>query len=185
MKNLLLTILFLGIAITVFTQSKKDVEKHKIKSRTEITSKVENGETIVKKEFTQFDAAGNCLEESVWINNKLDKKETFVYNKNNLLIEKSVFDKAGSVKKKITYKYNIKNNLTEEITFDAYGKIKKKELIVYNNFDEKETEEIFDGNLNSIEKSFFKYNNKGLKTEKLTYDGNNRLISKKEYQYSF
>lgn len=183
MRWLLLTLCCCATA--TWAQSKKLVLKNKIKTCTEVSTKIEDGKTIAKKEFTAFDENGNKTEETIYLNDQLQEKETFQFNKANDVIQHVIYDVDGSIKKKITKQYNANGDLIEESTFDGQDKRKKKELTAYNAFGEKISEITYDGEGNLKEKAVYKHDGKGLKTERLTYDAEGRLVGKKTYTYTF
>lgn len=168
-----------------WAQSKKSVVKNRIRTSTEISSKIENGETIEKKELSSFDGNGNRTDEEVYVNDKLQKKESYKYNKAGEIIEHVVYQTDGSIKKKVTKKYNSSGDVVEEESYNGQGQLKKKEVSAYNAFGEKVSEITYDGTGNLHEKALYKYDGKGLKTERLTYDAEGRLVGKKTYSYTF
>ncbi|HTF80577.1 MAG TPA: hypothetical protein VL947_02590 [Cytophagales bacterium] len=183
MKNILFILLLLSVGL--FAQSKPTIKKNKIKSTTTEATKVEEGKTVIKKEVEVYDDNGNVIEKAVYVNDKLQEKNTYAFNKNGDETQHVYYNSDGSVKKKVQFKYNSNNDETEEATYDAAGNLIKKKVSDYNNFGEKTTETVYDGKGTLIEKSVYTYDNKGLKKERLTYDIDNRLIGKKTYTYTF
>ena len=100
----LFSVVFALLTINAFSQGKKIVEKYGVRSCTEVSSKIEDGKTIEEKEFTSFDARGNKTEKSLTINNQLEEKDTYKYDKKNNEIEHVEYKKDGSIKKKIIMK---------------------------------------------------------------------------------
>lgn len=184
MRNVLILSIIWGAHI-ICAQSKNDIKKYHVRSVIEESSKIENGVTIVKKELNTYDASGNLTEEAVFINDKLEKKESYKFNKNNEETEHSIYNKDGTVKKKVVKKYNNSGKVSEEYSYDGAGKLITKEIYSFNNFGDKSQELIYNGTGELEEKVTYKYNSKGLKTEKLTFDNKDRLIGKKTYTYTF
>lgn len=185
MKLIICHIVFVFTFLSVYGQGNSKIKKYKISTCTSITTKIENGETIEKKKIETFDAKGNTLEESEFINGALEKKETFKYNSNNDVIEEVIYNKDGSIKRKITKKYNVEGKVIEEVLYNGANKVVRKEVSKYNGFNEKLEEIIYDGSGEIDERHVYTYNNKSLKTERLTYDKKDRLIMKKVYTYTF
>lgn len=185
MRKILLLLANIMFLFVVTAQSKAKVKKNRIKSATVVNTKIEDGETVVKKELEVYDANGNKTEESVYLNDRLEKKETYKYNKQDEIIEHVIYNKDGSIKKKVQRKYNLDNKVIEELTYNGQDKLLKKELTEYNAFGEKSTETVYDDSNKLIEKSIYKFDKNGLKTERLTYDAQDRLIGKKTYTYTY
>ena len=186
LKNiLLLFVMSLLMNSTLLAQSKSSIKKNKITTCVSVTSKIENGVQVDKKKVEVFDSKGNTIEESEYINNALDKKETWKFNGNSDPIEHIIYNKDGSVKKKVVKKYNSEGKIIEEIVYGPQDKMIKKEVSTYNGFGEKTEEIIYTADGEIDERHVYKYDNKGLKTERLTYDKKERLIMKRVYTYSF
>ena len=110
-----------------FAQSKKDIKKNKIASVT--VTETANGKTI-------------------------DDSKT-MYDANGEVIEKSEYNKEGSLKKTMKYKFNNLGDAVEEYEYDEKHNLKEQTLI--------------------------RYNANGGKKEKLVYDGDTKLLNKDEY----
>ena len=55
------------------------------------------------------------------------------YNKNNKLIEKSIYNSSGALKYQVSYKYDEQGNNTEITTVDSRGQPNAKNIFVYDN----------------------------------------------------
>lgn len=183
MHKFITFVIFISALNFSFAQSKAKIKKHKIKSSTTEVSTIEGGETKVVKESETYDAAGNVIEESKYINGKLKAKESFKYNKNGNPTEHIIYDTDGNIKKKIIKKYNINNDIIEQYTYDINGKLIKKEITSYNQFNEKTTEITYNGSDQMIQKEVYSYDERGLKKDRLTFNSENKLIEKKIYTF--
>lgn len=171
--------------LSSFGQDDKDVKKYKIKSRTVISTEVdEDGNTKEKKKVTLFDAQGNLIEEQSYKSGSLDKRETYKYVSGNC-VEYCVYNGDGNLKKKETYKYDSFGKKIEEATYNGNGTLISKIEIVYNAFGEKKSVTQYDGKGVVLEKTVFTYDAKGLIKEKVVTDGKGKVIEKKVYTYTF
>lgn len=98
MKRHFLIILFVLFQLSVYSQSKKEVKKHKIKASA--VSVIENGKTIQESK-TIFDANGNEV-------------ETTDYNKD------------GTIKVIHKYKYNSEGDEIQDDEYDSNNKLVEK-----------------------------------------------------------
>ncbi len=155
MKTQINILLFLGLSLVSFSQSKKQVKEHKIKTTIVVT--IENGKTINENK-TVFDAKGHELEVTDYTKEgNLKAVHKYAYNSEGDEIEDAQYDANNKLTEKKTTKYNSKNDKVEENYFDASGKLTKKHLFVY------------DG--------------KNLKTERKTTDTDGKIVSVKKYNY--
>ena len=104
MNYLITSSLFIILTFQTFAQSKKEVKAHKIKAS--LTTIIENGKTI-NDEKTLFDAKGNE-------------------------IEKTNYNKEGTIKSIHKFKYNSDGDELEDEQFDANNKLIEKKSTKYN-----------------------------------------------------
>lgn len=151
----------LMVCISVsFAQSKKEIQKYKIKSLTESFQSVNGDGTLV-----------------------LDMQER--YDKNGNVVEKIVYDKTGQLKQRTVLKYNNLFDKIEETVFDSMGKQIGRETYKYDSFGEKSEEAKYNSNDELISKSVYSFNKKQLKTARKTFDAKGNLIQIKIYTYEF
>lgn len=155
MKTFFISILFLLSTNTSFSQSKKEVKKHKIKASA--VSVVENGKTINESK-TIFDANGN-------------ETETTDYSKD------------GSIKAIHKIKYNKEGDEIEDEQYDANNKLIEKKITKYNLSNDKLEENYFDASGKLTKKHLYTYDSKGLKIERKTIDADGKITSVKKYVY--
>ena len=129
-------ILFLALlSVNVFSQSKKEVKKFKIKSSTTIVSESIDGKEKTRTDsYQKFDNSGNVLEEIEYNKDgSFKKKESHKYNKNNDNIEDVIYDEKGNVQKKTMTEYNMNKDKTSETVYDGNGKFIEKTQLVKPN----------------------------------------------------
>ncbi|MFN8417112.1 MAG: hypothetical protein U0U66_12340 [Cytophagaceae bacterium] len=179
--SLILSIVFLS----TFAQDDKDVKKFRIKTRTVVSTELdEDGNSKEKKKVNIFDSQGNLIEEQSYKSGSLDKKETYKYVSGNC-VEHCIYSSDGSLKKKETYKYDSFGKKIEEATYNGSGTLTSKTEIVYNAFGEKQSITKYDGKGTVVEKTVFTYDAKGLIKEKVVTDSKGKVIEKKVYTYTF
>ncbi len=174
----------------LFAQSKKEVQKYKIKSVTEWTTIYKDGKETpaYKSEFTAFNKEGKTTETTQFNpDGSVKRKETTTYDKNDNKIEETKLDNDQQKEKgtkKITYTYNKNNEKTEEIHY-LENKMIKKSVYIYNPLGEKITELNFDETFHLIKKHTYKYSAQSLKIEIKILNGQDVLESVKKYVYEF
>lgn len=159
MKIFLVSLFFI-LPLLSFSQSKKDVKEHEIKSVSE-TVLVNDGSKY-KDSYTVFDKSGNMIEEILYNpDGTVKKRHTMKYDKltgKNKMEEVEYEGKDGmTISKKHLWTYNLDNDKTQELTYDASGKLIRKEIYIYSN--------------------------KGLKVEKKIFDGTNVLLETHKFEY--
>mgnify|MGYP003595506981 CR=1 FL=1 len=166
MKNKFLLFALFVLAINSYAQSSKKVKNFRIKSTTEWIT-VYNGEEkseARKDTYTAFDKDGNT-------------------------IEKTEFNKDGSIKKKETAKFDSKGNILEEISFDSKPEKDSKEsnykkvTYKYNSTDDKTEENVYDNEGKLIKKTVFTYNRNGDKSAEVSMDASGKVLKKSIYTY--
>jgi hypothetical protein len=155
MKRYILLAFFIGFCFYGFSQSKKEVKKHKIKASA--VSVIENGKTINESKII-FDSNGNE-------------------------VEVTDYNKEGVIKAIHKTKYNSEGDEIEDLQYDANNKLIEKKIIKYNSFGEKSEEQFYDATDKPTKKNVYTYDNKGLKTEKKTVDADGKVISIKKHIY--
>lgn len=179
------------LGTSLYAQSKKKIEKNRIKSVTENVTFYDNGKEISYKDYyVLFSKGGKVLEEANY--NKdgtFHKRKTFKYDNNKNRIEETFYEEADKKNeiesRKIIFKYNGANDKIEELEYDGTGKIIKKVVYAYNNLGEKVSEMHYDGDENLKKKVGYAYNSKGLKIKRDNYRADNSLESIRKYTYEF
>lgn len=155
MKTLIFIIITSLISVVGLSQSKKQVKANKIKAS--MVTSIENGKTINESK-TIFDSKGNA-------------------------IEKTDYNKEGTLKATHKLKYNSEGDETEDEEYDANNKLIEKTITKYNANADKIEELITDASGKTIKKHVYVYDSKGLKTERKTLDAEGKTISIKKYVY--
>src|ERR1700741_3919514 len=110
--------LFLFLSFVIYSQTKKEVKKHKIRSSYSTTT--ENGKTIFDSKKT-FDSKGQTIEETN-------------------------YTKEGGIKDIHKTKYNSEGDEIEDEQYDANNKLTEKKITRYNMLGEKTEEVFYDAN---------------------------------------
>lgn len=155
-KNLFV-ILFLVNGTVMFSQSKKEIKKNKIKAMMVVD--VKNEQTIT------------------------DRKT--IFNKNGQTLEEAEYDKKGNIKKTMKYKYNKKGDEIEQEEYNNANKLVKKKITKYNSFNEKLEEETYDGNGVLQKTEIYVYDSKGLKIERKTKSPDGTITEVRKYMYTY
>ena len=157
MKYIFSILLYLPILV-VSAQTKKDLKEAGVKSRIEMTSKLEKKSMITYQESAEkYDDNGN-------------KVEVIEYNS------------KGDVKSYMQFEYNDKGKVMKEMKMDASSK-KPLRTVEFFYEDDKLTKEILYNKKNEIaEITVYTYDGK-LKTEKKTTNNNGKVIETKTYTY--
>ncbi|HNQ61324.1 MAG TPA: hypothetical protein PKJ62_02950 [Bacteroidia bacterium] len=184
---LLIFLLFTGLSTQTFSQSKKDIKKHKIKSVKVTMTTVKNGvEVTIPESFERYDSDSKLLEIIDYDKEgKVKMHESYVLNKNGDVTEQINYSPEGKVEKKIITKYDALGDKTEESRFDGDGKLINKEIYTYNAQGERTTEITMDSKNNVIKKEFNLYDKKGMKIERRTTDGKGTVLEIRKYTYEY
>lgn len=139
-------------------QSKKDLKDAGIKSRIEMTSKLEKKSMVTYKESSEkYDDNGNKLE----------------------VIE---YNSKGDIKTFTQFEYNEKGKVSKEMKIDPISK-KPSRTIEYTYDNDKLVKEIVYNKKSEVsETSLYSYDGK-LKTEKKTTNATGKVIETKTYTY--
>ncbi len=161
-----------------------------------------NGDIIYKK-IKEYDIKNNLISEVEYKNNdslillkrkyninnnlieefKNGKLATWLYDKNDNMIESDSYNEFGKLTRKWKNKYNSNNNYTESILYDSTGKITIKWIVKYDLKNNKIESLKFtsDGLLEEKEKYF--YNSKNQLFEKFVYNSKDEIINIFKYEY--
>jgi hypothetical protein len=156
-KKSIILIFIVFSFLVLYSQSKKEVKKFKIKS-------VIVSETIGTK--TVFESKT-------------------VFDKNGETMEEVNYNKDGEVKSTHKFKRNSEGDVIEETEYDSKNALKERREVKYNSMGEKSEEYFYGADSKLIKKHSFTYNKFGLKTERKVFDASNKLIALKKYQYTY
>lgn len=156
----------LMLSVSGYSQSTKKVKNFRIKSTTEwITMFNDNEKSEQRKDvYIAFDKDGNT-------------------------IEKTEYNKDGSIKKREISKYDNKGNLLEESNYEAKhdkenkDSYNKKVSYKYNTNNDKTEENVFDSEGKLIKKTVYTYNRNGDKSAEVTMDSSGKVLKKAIYTY--
>ena len=168
----------------------KQERKHKVKSATTTTTVYENGKASSWKDsYEEFDRNGNTtLSIGYGKDGTVLHKETTVYDKAGNVTEEVVTDTKENKSYRMTYTYTVikdKTLLAEESEFTSAGTLKKKTVYTYNASKKKATETVTDGTGQPVKKVIYSYNSRDLKSHKQVIGKTNMPESAKDYQYEY
>ncbi|MEI7664258.1 MAG: hypothetical protein WCK34_18770 [Bacteroidota bacterium] len=168
----------------------KQERKHKVKSATTTTTVYENGKASSSKDsYEEFDRNGNTtLSIGYGKDGTVLHKETTVYDKAGNVTEEVVTDTKENKSYRMTYTYTVikdKTLLAEESEFTSAGTLKKKTVYTYNASKKKATETVTDGTGQPVKKVIYSYNSRDLKSHKQVIGKTNMPESAKDYQYEY
>lgn len=128
--TLIFFVLFV-ICGAVNAQSKKEIKKHHIVTRTEFEQRFDDGNIKVKESFRKFDTRGNLIEEIDYTKEgEVKDRKTYEFDENNNLVKEIKYEPNGNIDEIIEYKY--KDGLkTEKLEYDFKGRLIKKKTYIY------------------------------------------------------
>jgi hypothetical protein len=132
------------------------------------------------------DERGNCVERTVYgSKEKMVRKETSTYSKDNKLLEELRYTDDGTIEEKRIYKYDNRGNCTEIEFYDVNDSLMQTYMYKYDERDN-ETEWRFyaaDGNLMAITTTY--YDDHDNVTEMISFNYDEHLNWKHAYEYVY
>ncbi|MFH1320177.1 MAG: hypothetical protein ABII90_05920 [Bacteroidota bacterium] len=128
LRYFFLLFIFLVCANCCYAQSKKNIKKNQVISKTEWKYIYDKGnETKYKSAYIMYDKQGNILEEITYNpDGTIIQKDAFKYNSDDDKTVEVRYNSDGSIQRKRIYK-NYENGFwTERLTYDAKGNIIEK-----------------------------------------------------------
>jgi len=187
MKRILL-ITFCILALTVvYSQTKKERKKYKIRSTTEWETHTEGGKTTsFKSAYEEFDRSGrNILKIEYAPDGLIIHKETAVYDQYGNKTEESEMDIAKKKNVRRTFRYNAMKDKTEEVEYNGANGIEKKTEYTYDANGNKIKETELDPTGKLVKRVLYTYNSKNLKTGKETFRNSSLQESIKKWDYVY
>lgn len=188
-KLILMALLILSLPAAESRAGNKE-RKNKVKSATIMQTDYENGKPVTyKASYEEFDRNGNTtLYNEFSKTGSMTRKETYLYDKNNDLIEETLFDAASGRNVKKIHKYTLVREKTreeEEDTYNAAGTVVKKVTYTYNANGKTASENVSDSTGRLVRKIYYNYNAKNLRSLKQTLSGTNLPENTREWHYEY
>ncbi len=134
-KKLILLCLLFGISTLIHGQSRKNIKKNSVSSKTEWNYSYHKGkQTTYKSAYLKYDKNGRVLEEVTYKEDgSIKKRETMKYNSDGDIKEIISFFSNGTIKRKIVYVYDEHKMWIEKIYYNGKNEIieKRKRSFTY------------------------------------------------------
>lgn len=125
----------------------------------------------------------NICEE--YVNNKLIKKTTYVYNKKGKkVMTRDIFMESDGESKHV-YEYDETGYNRETKTYDETGSLQLKQLYTYNELGQEIQQSIFTGDNIPSYKRKFEYDEKGNKIKNLAFNGDGVINAADSYKFKY
>ncbi len=184
-----LTFIVILYSSSICSQSKKQIKELHIKSITETTTILNNGnKTPYKSSYILYNKKGKQTSKIEYNSNgNFTLKETAVYDFDGNKIEETIYETTDTPKKniKINSKYDKKGNKTEDFEYNLEGKLIRKQQFTYYSFNAKKQEITIDVSGKIIRKVIYTYDDDELRKTRQEFNEKNELVSERKYQYTF
>lgn len=190
-KGSILCILFLGIGIASFAQSKKKLRTYNITKKIETVVKYPDGvpgEPYISDTET-YNKDGEWIERiNYQKNGDVKRREVRRYEKGIIVEEiKDEPQEKEWTEKTPAYKHRVysfkKQDLIEERDLNRKGEVKEKKVYEYNKYGDEISETTTGKKGELVQTETYTYDNRGFKKEKRTVNAAGELLEVKTYSY--
>lgn len=191
-KQVLFILVFLGMTLSGYSQSKKMLRTYGISQRTTTVQKFEN-ETPLKAYVTKierYDKRGEWIEKIDYQKDgEIKKHEIRDYHKrlltNEVLdfpLEKEWVENTPSYDRRV-YVYNKKRLLIEDKDLSRKGNVKQRREYTHNKYGDVVSRKTFDKDGELRWTDFYTYDKKGFRTEQKRIGQNGETVEIRTYTY--